>query len=53
MLEEQAMKLHFRMFSAEPERFTTAISEMVRRATELGPTPVHKGTAGKWMEAGK
>ncbi len=43
----------FRMFSAEPERFTTAISEMVRRANELGPTPVHKGTAGKWMEAGK
>lgn len=43
----------FRMFSAEPERFTTAISEMVRRAKELGPTPVHKGTAGKWVEAGK
>ena len=43
----------FRMFSAEPERFTTAISEMVLRAKELGPTPVHKGTAGKWMEAGK
>jgi len=43
----------FRMFSAEPERFTSAISEMVRRAKELGPTPVHKGTAGKWMEAGK
>ena len=43
----------FRMFSAEPERFTTAISEMARRAKEFGPTPVHKGTAGKWMEAGK
>jgi coenzyme F420-reducing hydrogenase delta subunit len=43
----------FRMFSAEPERFTTAISEMVRRAKEFGPTPVHKGTAGTWMEAGK
>jgi len=43
----------FRMFSAEPERFTTAISEMARRAKELGPTPVHTGTAGKWMEVGK
>jgi len=43
----------FRMFSAEPERFTNAISEMVRRAKEFGPTPVHKGTAGKWMEVGK
>ena len=43
----------FRMFSAEPERFTTAISEMVHRAKEFGPTPVHKGTAGKWMEASK
>lgn len=43
----------FRMFSAEPERFTTAITEMVRRANEFGPTPVHKGTAGKWMEVGK
>ena len=42
-----------RMFSAEPERFTTAISEMVRRAKELGPTPVHTGTAGKWMEVDK
>ncbi len=41
----------FRMFSAEPERFTTAIKEMVRRAKELGPTPVHMRTAGKWMEA--
>jgi len=41
------------MFSAEPERFTTAISEMARRAKELGPTPVHTGTAGKWMEVGK
>ncbi len=40
----------FRMFSAEPERFTNAINEMVKRATELGPTPVHTGTAGKWME---
>ncbi|TFG32313.1 hydrogenase iron-sulfur subunit [Candidatus Thorarchaeota archaeon] len=43
----------FRMFSAEPERFTNAINEMVRRANELGPTPVHKGTAGKWMEVSK
>ena len=40
----------FRMFSAEPERFTTAINEMVKRAKKFGPTPVHKGTAGKWME---
>ncbi len=40
----------FRMFSAEPDRFTSAIREMVKRAQELGPTPVHKGTAGKWME---
>jgi heterodisulfide reductase subunit A len=40
----------FRMFSAEPERFTSAIREMVKRAKKLGPTPVHKGTAGKWME---
>ncbi|MHA1937315.1 MAG: hydrogenase iron-sulfur subunit [Candidatus Thorarchaeota archaeon] len=40
----------FRMFSAEPERFTSAIREMVKRAQELGPTPVHLGTAGKWME---
>lgn len=40
----------FRMFSAEPERFTSAINEMVKRAKELGPTPVHEGTAGKWME---
>ncbi|MFW9846259.1 MAG: hydrogenase iron-sulfur subunit [Candidatus Thorarchaeota archaeon] len=40
----------FRMFSAEPDRFTSAINEMVKRAQELGPTPVHKGTAGKWME---
>ncbi len=38
----------FRMFSAEPERFTDAIKEMARRATEFGPTPVHQGTAGKW-----
>ncbi len=43
----------FRMYSAEPERFTEAIDEMVRRAKELGPTPVHEGTAGKWMEASK
>ena len=41
----------YRMFSAEPDRFTNAIREMVKRAQELGPTPVHKGTAGKWMEA--
>ncbi|MHA1245867.1 MAG: hydrogenase iron-sulfur subunit [Candidatus Thorarchaeota archaeon] len=40
----------FRMFSAEPERFTRAVEEMVRRARELGPTPVHSGTAGRWME---
>ncbi|MFX0107449.1 MAG: hydrogenase iron-sulfur subunit, partial [Candidatus Hodarchaeota archaeon] len=40
----------FRMFSAEPQRFTNAIKEMVKRAQELGPTPVHQGTAGKWME---
>jgi heterodisulfide reductase subunit A-like polyferredoxin/coenzyme F420-reducing hydrogenase delta subunit len=40
----------FRMFSAEPERFTSAIEEMVKRAQKLGPTPVHLGTAGKWME---
>jgi heterodisulfide reductase subunit A len=40
----------FRMFSAEPERFTNAVGEMVRRAKELGPTPVHLGTAGKWAE---
>ncbi|MGY5862645.1 MAG: hydrogenase iron-sulfur subunit, partial [Candidatus Thorarchaeota archaeon] len=43
----------FRMFSAEPERFTTAINEMVKRSKELGPTPVHIGTSGKWMEASK
>ncbi len=41
----------FRMFSAEPERFTRAVNEMVKRAQTLGPTPVHLGTAGKWMEA--
>jgi heterodisulfide reductase subunit A-like polyferredoxin/coenzyme F420-reducing hydrogenase delta subunit len=41
----------FRMFSAEPERFTNAIAEMTRRAGDLGPTPVHLGTAGKWTEA--
>jgi heterodisulfide reductase subunit A len=40
----------FRMFSAEPERFTNAVNEMVKRAKMLGPTPVHEGTAGKWME---
>jgi len=40
----------FRMFSAEPERFTNAIKEMTNRAKKLGPTPVHKGTAGKWRE---
>ena len=40
----------FRMFSAEPERFTNAVNEMVKRAKKLGPTPVHEGTAGKWME---
>ena len=40
----------FRMFSAEPSRFTSAIEEMVKRAQKLGPTPVHRGTAGKWME---
>jgi heterodisulfide reductase subunit A len=43
----------FRMFSAEPERFVAAVNEMVRRARELGPTPVHQGTAGKWMEVSK
>ena len=43
----------FRMFSAEPERFTKAVEEMVRRAKEFGPTPVHTGKAGKWMEASK
>ncbi|MHA2133955.1 MAG: hydrogenase iron-sulfur subunit [Candidatus Thorarchaeota archaeon] len=40
----------YRMFSAEPERFTDAINEMVKRANDFGPTPVHLGTAGKWME---
>ena len=43
----------FRMFSAEPERFTRAINEMVKRAKDLGPTPVHDGTAGKWKEVSK
>ncbi|MFX1482453.1 MAG: hydrogenase iron-sulfur subunit [Promethearchaeota archaeon] len=43
----------FRMFSAEPERFTNAINEMVKRAKKFGPTPVHEGTAGKWMEVSK
>jgi coenzyme F420-reducing hydrogenase delta subunit len=41
----------FRMFSAEPDRFTRAVNAMVRRAQTLGPTPVHLGTAGKWTEA--
>jgi len=40
----------FRMFSAEPNRFLVGINEMVKRAKELGPTPVHKGTAGSWKE---
>jgi heterodisulfide reductase subunit A len=40
----------FRMFSAEPERFTEAINEMAKRAKDFGPTPVHLGTAGNWME---
>ncbi len=40
----------FRMFSAEPERFIVAVKEMTERAESLGPTPVHKGTAGRWME---
>ncbi len=40
----------FRMFSAEPERFVYAIKIMTKRAKELGPTPVHQGTAGKWVE---
>ncbi len=40
----------FRMFSAEPDRFLTAVNEMVKRANELGATPVHLGTAGKWKE---
>ncbi|MFW9910124.1 MAG: hydrogenase iron-sulfur subunit [Candidatus Thorarchaeota archaeon] len=40
----------FRMFSAEPERFTNAVNEMVKRAKDLGPTPVHDGTAGTWKE---
>jgi heterodisulfide reductase subunit A len=43
----------FRMFSAEPERFINAVNEMVKRAEKLGPTPVHEGTAGKWMEVAK
>jgi coenzyme F420-reducing hydrogenase delta subunit len=43
----------FRMYSAEPDRFITAIQEMVKRAKELGPTPVHQGTAGKWMEVSR
>jgi heterodisulfide reductase subunit A len=43
----------FRMFSAEPERFINAVDEMVKRAKKLGPTPVHEGTAGKWMEVAK
>ncbi|NHI84173.1 MAG: hydrogenase iron-sulfur subunit [Candidatus Thorarchaeota archaeon] len=43
----------FRMFSAEPERFIKAIEEMTERAKKLGPTPVHDGTAGKWVEVTK
>ncbi len=43
----------FRMFSAEPDRFTNAINEMTRRAHELGASPLHKGTAGKWKEVEK
>ncbi|MFW9788891.1 MAG: hydrogenase iron-sulfur subunit [Candidatus Thorarchaeota archaeon] len=43
----------FRMFSAEPDRFINAANEMVKRAKKLGPTPVHEGTAGKWMEVAK
>ncbi|MFW9918328.1 MAG: hydrogenase iron-sulfur subunit [Candidatus Thorarchaeota archaeon] len=43
----------FRMYSAEPHRFTNAIAEMAKRAKELGPTPVHQGTAGKWAEVSK
>ncbi len=43
----------FRMYSAEPQRFTNAIKEMTKRARELGPTPVHEGTAGKWAEVSK
>jgi coenzyme F420-reducing hydrogenase delta subunit len=43
----------FRMFSAEPERFTRAANEMVRRSEKLGPTPVHQGTAGKWTEGSR
>ncbi|MFO7837119.1 MAG: hydrogenase iron-sulfur subunit [Candidatus Thorarchaeota archaeon] len=43
----------FRMFSAEPNRFTEAVGEMVGRAVELGPTPVHKEEAGQWLEVSK
>lgn len=43
----------FRMFSAEPERFVNAIKTMTERAKRFGPTPVHQGTAGKWMEVSK
>lgn len=43
----------FRMYSAEPQRFVKAVEEMVKRAKELGPTPVHKGTAGKWVEVSR
>jgi heterodisulfide reductase subunit A len=43
----------FRMFSAEPDRFTKAVEEMTKRASKFGPTPVHQGTAGKWTEVGK
>ncbi len=43
----------FRMYSAEPHRFINAIEDMVKRGKELGPTPVHAGTAGKWAEVSK
>jgi heterodisulfide reductase subunit A len=43
----------FRMYSAEPHRFINAIKEMVKRAEKLGPSPVHKGTAGSWKEVTK
>jgi hypothetical protein len=43
----------YRMFSAEPDRFLKGINEMVKRAKDFGPTPVHKGTAGTWKEGSK
>ncbi len=43
----------FRMYSAEPQRFTNAIKQMTEIAEKLGPSPMHKGTAGKWKEAVK